>query len=239
MDVEGDEDGGGDGREAKRPRGGEKKDTAPKERAKRGRDGAAPKGKGGGGGGARNNPNPPHWKDAMSLLMTHSRELSHLNSILLVTIIMPVEHRYITASLNVGRQYNEKTRRNPKHQLGPPHLHIFAAWMSELLLREDLLTEERKVAETAMTLFDSDANAMAAVVKVARVGALFHKDGEDAFYRIQWNLHPTTTDLTRVLRDTMVKDGGTEKLTSAPRGPRERRIEKHLRGDRADGNDDE
>lgn len=242
------EEGGDEGEEEaptkkKKKLGGGDKKGEKRGRTKGGGSGSGGSGSAGGSGapkpkataskgkGDSNRSNPPRYRDLLAQVAQNTRDLAHVMACVFYTVLIPKTSSYVWKALQVGQSYYEKTKNRKGHSMGSPHLHIFNCWV--VVTRDNMGSHLTADEAEAITKFSKDYKEMddaAQVVKLARCSKTYDPE----MYRLQFNTYPVIQKLVDTFLRFMKWDGGVVKWGAAPRGPRERRIDAYLRGQKAE-----
>ena len=177
----------------------------------------------------------------MELTLQNTREIALLQATTYRTFLVQHgegnTHRYAQVAEEIGYDYNETTRQHAKaqmeksgrdrtnHTLGSPHLHVWLGWMAELTTEKDILsTAELEIVTKHYTAIKDDQAVLGRSLTVARST----KVRDPGTRRIQYESTYKMEAIGQLLAKAILKHGGEEKVGSAPRGPRERRVRQWL-----------
>jgi len=169
-----------------------------------------------------------------------------IKAILYFTLAVNKIHPLVKIAIATGKAYNTTVKKaGPKHKLGSPHLHIFAAWIRNLKRREELQhTYHSGKEEDDMTTLEAytekgavgyNTISLEEEVKLAKCTKQYDED----WYTVQFSA-PSGTEsekICKLLYAVIQEDGGIAKHNIAPKGPRERRLAMLLNNDRKEDNE--
>lgn len=184
---------------------------------------AAPKKK----AGSQQHPNPPRYKDVVSQVAQVSRDVAILMSICTRVFLLPATCLYVTDAQKIGRKYYMATKgKSGRHGLGPPYCHIWRGIIMCLSKEPDLTPQDKTIVDRHLQGAAKDFNTMMPWLKLARISKTF----DETAFKFQYDPHPESQAVEKVLVAYLIKANGTEKQSIAPLGPRERRLTAYSRG---------
>ena len=126
----------------------------------------------------------------------------------------------------MGQVYYERTKGNPKHGLGSPHLHIWGALLQEIIEDERAEATDVDLIRKAQEDHYKTYEMTAYTVKFCTAKPTW----DTGVHKITWNVHEATRYVSDVLEKVLLGEEGAElKLSAQPKGPRERRLDAVMR----------
>ncbi|CAE8657464.1 unnamed protein product [Polarella glacialis] len=145
-------------------------------------------------------------------------------AIIVDTLSLPGTLPEVVAMRSAGAAYNEAVRvRGKQHDLGSPHLHVWAALVMAVLKEQDVPEALRLALQTHVTEAKKPTD-LQDHIRHCRIGAMWNPER----FKLQIAVAPSAQMLWTLLCDYLVHRGATILRGTAPKGPLVRKISKCL-----------
>eukprot|EP00931_Biecheleriopsis_adriatica_P119489 TRINITY_DN94712_c0_g1_i1.p2 TRINITY_DN94712_c0_g1~~TRINITY_DN94712_c0_g1_i1.p2 ORF type:complete len:189 (+),score=31.48 TRINITY_DN94712_c0_g1_i1:123-689(+) len=170
------------------------------------------------------------WQESMLValgrqMIANDMQVRLHEAALIKNLEISSEMEEVTASKRAGLSYAEQTKTMGKlHELGSPHVRIWAAFATTLNLRKDL-PEKLKSKLQSYIAEAQTPQQVALNMKVFRLTQMRN----ETKHRLQVCVSPALQPLWQLIEDYLIEKQGAKILSGiAPRGPYVRRVEQLL-----------
>jgi hypothetical protein len=165
-------------------------------------------------------------KTLCKLSLGTAQRVRALEAAVFRTWLIPVGCRIAVTTQAAGKAYAEAAKSQGKgHAMGPPHVHVCAAMVLDILA-DDKQSEDVRAVMRAHAEGASSPVALQSLIRHFRVSKTYDKDK----LRVQLSTVHELHQVVEAVHRAMLQAGGEEKQGQAPASTLEREVQKYVDG---------